>query len=127
MTNERIKLGLKVYDGDSNKVKWVHLCYLDRGLWEGFSNKFNATKEDMAGYLADWALEDFNINLSMSTKTDLAILRELVKDRYEQLYPLFKNEFSRDMHGWTRIWITQRIEREMRKHVRKRRTNRKDW
>jgi len=122
MAEERTKLSVKVYDGDCNQTRWVHICYIDKNLWDDFATKFNVAKEDFAGYLIDWTLEDFNINLSMSTKTDLFILRELIKDRYEQLYPLFKNEFSKDVHGWTRIWVSQRIEKEMRKHVRQRYT-----
>lgn len=118
MGNEQTKLSVKVYDDAYNKVKWIHVCYIDKNLWESFAKRFDVAKEDFAGYLVDWALEDFNINLSMSTKTDLAILKELVKDRYEQLYPLFKNEFLKDVHGWTRIWVSQRIEKELRKHER---------
>lgn len=122
MNSDMKKISLKLYDGETDTVKWIHMCYVEKELWEKFSTKFDITKEDMAGYIADWANEDYNVELSMSTKTDLIILRELIKQRYEELYPLFKREFSKDMLGWTKIWVSQRMEREVLKHERKQRT-----
>lgn len=71
----------------------------------------------MADCVSRWAKEDFNIDLPMSTYKDIAILRELVLDKYSNAYPHLVRKTETDRQGWMRVWVSNHMERDLQRNV----------
>jgi len=112
----RIKVTLPVLDERINKTHWIHICYLNRNLYLTFLQKMGCTRAEVADFMAKWAKKDFNMNLSMSCVRDIAILKELIRDRYRIAHPNIFLNTSTDRQGWFRIWMTEKMERELKQH-----------
>ncbi len=105
---------LKVYDEDEDKVKWSHVCYIGSVLYNTFLEKMDASKEEFADYIADWFYQDFGLRLTMSTKRDLNILKATIKERYRTIFPTIYNNTKIDSQGWVRVWLSQKMEEELK-------------
>lgn len=108
------KLNLKLLDEDSGKVKWFHLCYISEELYNTFCEKFDVDAVSFSDYVSDWMKLDFNMNLTMTTRKDLCIMKEVVKNKYMELYPTIYYNTKIDTHGWVRVWISQKMEAELK-------------
>ena len=114
-----MKLVIKVIDENTERMKWVHVCYINEKLYLTFVKTMRISREDVADYLRVWIKDEFRIDLTMSTKSDIAIFKALVIDKYKRLYPsMYFNDLSDD-HGWIRIWISEKMEQELEKNGRK--------
>lgn len=117
MRGDRVKVLLKVLDENIDKLVWEHVCYCPRDVYTEFFRKAGIEKFELADYVVKWAREDFCIDLPMSTVKDIAILRELVLDKYKNVYPhIVTHPENRkfDYQGWVRVWITEHMKKEMR-------------
>lgn len=116
MDQPLIKFLVKVLDENTDKLSWEHLCYAPRELYLKFVKHFDLERFQMADFVARWAKEDFNIDLPMSTMKDIAILRELVTDKYSSVYPHIVRKYHTDRQGWMRIWVTNHMERDLKNY-----------
>lgn len=115
MRDDLIKFLLKVLDEDRDKLVWEHLCYAPRELYLKFLTHMGIERFEMADFVAQWAKEDFNIDLPMTTYKDILILRELVIDKYSSTYPHLLRKSDTDRQGWVRVWVSTHMERDLRK------------
>lgn len=108
------KLMLKLLDEEDGKVKWFHLCYIGSKIYNTFLKTMDIDSVEFADYIADWFKEDFGLDITMTTRRDLNILKGTVKEKYRVLYPTIYNNTDVDIHGWVRVWITQKMEKELK-------------
>ena len=108
-----IKFFLKVLDENRDQLVWEHLCYAPRDLYLKYIDRFGLERFEMADAVANWAKEDFNIDLSMSTTKDIVILRQLVLDKYSTVYPHLLRRSNTDHQGWLRVWVSTHMEKEL--------------
>lgn len=112
-----IKFLIKVLDENTDRVSWEHICYAPRELYLRFLERKDIERFQMADYMARWAKEDFNVDLSMTTRRDILILRELVLDKYKNAYPHLIRQTNTDHQGWMRVWVSNHMERDLQRHV----------
>lgn len=108
-----IKFLLKVLDENRDQLVWEHLCYVPKGIYLKYLDKFQLERFEMADAVANWAREDFNIDLSMSTMKDIIVLKQLVLDKYSTVYPHLMRSSKTDHQGWMRVWATNHMEKEL--------------
>ena len=114
-TSMRVKkIVLKLLDEDTNDLKWFHLCYVGSSLYNNFLKTFDTDSIGFADYIADWLKKDFNLDISLTTKKDLNILRAVIVDKYKRLFPVIYNNSDIDINGWIRVWIMQKMEEELK-------------
>lgn len=108
------KVLIKVVNEDHDRSEWTHISYIDRNLYDRFIESKRIDTIDLNDYLSRWAKEDFNIDLAMSSKNDIRVLKILVKNFYKRAHPeLFINS-STDRQGWFRVWLTKKIKEELK-------------
>lgn len=117
MSDGLIKFLVKVLNEDTDKLSWEHLCYAPRELYLKFLKTKGVERFQMADYVSRWAREDFNIDLPMTTAKDIAVLRELVLDKYSNAYPHLIRKTETDRQGWMRVWVSNHMERDLQKNV----------
>lgn len=105
---------LKLLDEQTEELKWFHLCYVGSSIYNDFLQTFNTDSIGFADYIADWIKQDFNLDLTMTTKRDLNILRAVVTDKYKTLYPIIYQNSDIDTNGWIRVWVMQKMENELK-------------
>lgn len=110
-----IKFMLKVLDENTDKLVWEHLCYAPNELYLKYLKKFELERWEMADSVCNWAKEDFNIDLPMTTAKDIQILRALVIDKYNSVYPHITRKNRTDHQGWMRVWVSTHMEKELQK------------
>lgn len=115
MRDGLIKFLIKVLDENKDKLVWEHLCYAPRELYLNFLRAKSIERFEMADFVSKWAKEDFNIELPMSTSKDIAILKELILDKYSSAYPHLIRKSSTDHQGWVRVWVSTHMERELQR------------
>ncbi len=115
MQDNLIKFLLKVLDENIDKLVWEHLCYAPKGLYLKFIKETGIERFEMADFVAKWAEDDFNIQLSMSTAKDIVILRQLVMDKYQSAYPHLTRRSRTDHQGWMRVWVSSHMEKELQR------------
>ena len=117
MKGDRIKVLFKVLDENIDKLVWEHVCYCPVDVYKEFFRKTKIEKFELADYAVKWAREDFCIDLPMSTVKDIAILRELILDKYKNVYPHIVTHPENkkfDYQGWVRVWMTEHMKKELR-------------
>lgn len=99
-----VKVLMKLENKSSKQPTWVHVCYVDKELYE----KYKATaKYPLNEALKKWAELTFNKkNVPVSTTQDFAKLKLLVKDYYKTEYPDVYRDSPTDRQGWMRVWVT---------------------
>lgn len=117
MADALIKFLVKVLNENTDTVSWEHLCYAPKDLYLKFIKTKHLERFQMADYVSRWAKEDFNIDLPMTTYKDIALLRELVLDKYNSAYPHLVRRYETDRQGWMRVWVTNHMERDLQRHV----------
>lgn len=108
------KLILKLLDNNTGKMKWFHVCYIGERLYKTFLTKMDIEPYEYADYIADWFKQDFGVDITMTTKRDLCILKGTVKERYRALYPTIYNNTDIDTQGWVRVWLSKKMEEELK-------------
>lgn len=115
MNDALIKFLLKVLDENKDHLVWEHLCYAPKELYLKFLDKMSIERFEMGDFVSKWAKEDFNIELPMTTAKDIAILKELVIDKYSSTYPHLLRRSSTDRQGWLRVWVSSHMEKELQR------------
>lgn len=108
------KLLLKVNAENKGVIqpKWVHLCYVDTEVFEKFTELFGS-REELNKYISTWFEKDFNKTLNMSSYEDLRALKDTLKSYYKDKYPELYRGSETDRQGWTRIWVTEKMKKEI--------------
>lgn len=112
--NSNVKLLLKVFSLDKNKFIWVHFCYVNKNLYEQFMQEKNLQSTDLNQIISQWCKKDFNKKVVLSSTEDIQIIREIVKNYYEKIYPEIFIENNTDHQGWLRVWITKNLKEELK-------------
>ena len=108
------KLMVKLFDEDSGKVKWLHVCYIGSKLYDTFLEEKHIDSIQFADFIADWFNKDFGQHITMTTKRDLNILKGVVKERYKVIFPAIYNNTEIDSQGWVRVWLSEKMEGELK-------------
>lgn len=114
-----VKLVIKVLDNTDQKVKWVHLCYLQQDLYELFCNRNNYHPADFNDIISRWCKEDFEMDTSMSSTKDIYILKAVIKDYYRRAHPEIYVDNAIDRQGWLRVWMTRKMKEDLNLYARK--------
>jgi hypothetical protein len=115
MQGDLIKFLIKVLDENTNRLTWEHLCYAPKDLYLKFLETLGVERFEMADFVSEWAKEDFNIDLPMTTAKDIAILRALVIDKYSSAYPHLLRKTETDRQGWLRVWVSSHMEKDLQR------------
>lgn len=115
MRDGLIKFIIKVVDENKDKLVWEHLCYAPRDLYLKFLEVKGLERFEMADYVSKWAMEDFNIDLPMTTFKDIVILRQLILDKYSSAYPHLIRKSNTDHQGWVRVWVSTHMEKDLQR------------
>lgn len=108
-----IKVILKVLDENRDQLVWEHLCYAPRDLYLQYLDRHQMQRSDYGEAVSKWAQEDFNIDLPMTTAKEIAILKELIKDKYKSTYPHLIRDTNTDHQGWIRVWVSTHMQKDM--------------
>lgn len=108
------KIVIKVVNEAHDRAEWTHISYIDKVLYDKFMKKEHIESIELNDYLSRWVKEDFNIDLAMSSKNDIRVLKELVKDFYKRAHPELYIESHTDRQGWLRVWLTKKIKEELK-------------
>ena len=108
------KLMVKLYDEDADRVRWFHVCYIGEKLYETFLAEKKIDSVQFADYIADWFRRDFGNEISMTTKRDLNIIKGVVKEKYRAVFPEIYNNTKIDSQGWVRVWLSEKMEGELK-------------
>ena len=108
------KILIKVVNEEHDRAEWTHISYIDKALYDKFMEREHIESIELNDYLSRWAKEDFNIDLAMSSKNDITVLKELVKDFYRRAHPELYIESNTDRQGWLRVWLTKKIKEELK-------------
>ena len=107
---EDVKLLIKLKD-ENDEYRWTHLCYVDKSLYEEFTkDRDYCNWNDL---LSRWTEEQFKISLPMLSVSDIAELKDLVREHFKEQYPEIYKESNTDRQGWMRVWINQNIKKEL--------------
>jgi hypothetical protein len=101
------KIHIKLFDGRRNQNFWFHFCYIQRELWDEFKERFKVGNMDAQIKL--WIAQDFG--LVVLHMNDLHEVKNLIKERYSELYPDIYLESEGDRQGWVRVWLTDKMKR----------------
>lgn len=114
MNEGYIKLLVKVLDIGKNKVRWKHLCYIKKDLYDRYMKDQGLTNNDLNQLLARWCKEDYCIDIPMSSSNDIMMLKQVVQDFFRRSYPdLFREGKGFDRQGWLRIWVTRKMKEDL--------------
>jgi len=111
------KILLRVLDEKNDVLEYTHFCYVSETLLNVFLEKFKCGRIDLTDYIIKWCEEDFAMNLPMSKKRDIIILRELIKDRISRAHPHLYLASKTDRQGWVRVWLSTHMEKELTKYA----------
>lgn len=94
---------------DIEGYNWVHFCYVDEELKKQFEQ---ASQGTLQSWLEVWAERDFGIK-KIQTCLDLKELRKAILNLYKSKYPDIYIDSSIDHQGWSRVWVTENMRREL--------------
>lgn len=112
--NVQSKIMLKVLNERRDQLSWEHFCYVNRDLYHKYLHEFSIERVELSDSIARWAKEDFNIDLSMSSYKDIRVVKALITDKYKSIYPHIFTPTYTDHQGWTRVWVTTHMERDLK-------------
>ena len=114
------KIMIKVIHEERHGKKgpmWAHVCYVNEEIYRKFFEVFKIERIDFADFLSRWVKEDFNLDMDFTQKNHIRILKELVIDKYKQLYPHMYYNSVTDNHGWVRVWVSEKMGKELKKYA----------
>ena len=99
------KIQIRVFDTRKKQYYWMHFCYLQNSYASRYRQKTFSTNMD--AHIKAWLKQDFG--LDVVTMDDVYKAKELIKKRYAELYPDVFLENEGDRQGWSRVWLTEKI------------------
>ena len=113
-SKDLIKFLVKVLDENRNELVWEHVCYAPRELYLTYLKRFGLERFEMADALSKWAKTDFNVDIPVTTEKDIRIIKELIYDKYRNIYPNIARISNTDHQGWVRVWVSYHMERDLK-------------
>ncbi len=112
-----VKVLMKLENKSSRQPTWVHVCYVDKELYENYKA---TTQQQLNEALKNWAEKTFNKkSVPVSTVQDFAKLKLLVKAHYKTAYPDVYRDSPTDRQGWMRVWVTDMMKEGVKNVSRK--------
>jgi hypothetical protein len=107
------KIQIKILrDGKEN---WVHFCYVPLDIKDKFDKIVNHdNRKSYSDWIINWVKLDYNIIIE--TWGDLDYAKMMIKKDYKKLYPEVFLDNPTDNQGWTRVWFTNHIKKELEKY-----------
>ena len=99
------KIQIKAFDRRRNQNFWFHFCYLPVDLSLAYNNKFKTYNMD--ALIKAWLKKDFNFEVVYME--DIYEAKELIKQRYSEMYPDVFLGSEGDRQGWARVWLVEKI------------------
>lgn len=105
------KILIKLQNKSAKQPKWVHVCYVDRDLFEAYKKHLGKSPErTLNDELERWARQTLGEkDIKVSTVQEFLKLKTLVKDYYKNLYPSVYIDSPTDRQGWMRVWVTDML------------------
>lgn len=113
------KVQIKVIDDISDSIKWEHVAYVDRDLYDVFLHDMGCSRAEFANYIAKWVKQDFNYTITMAHRNDIEVAKALVKKRYQKAYPELFVDSPTDRQGWMRMWLNKKMKDELKYYGKK--------
>lgn len=108
------KIQLKVDRG--GEIIWTHFCYVNPEVFDAFLHVTKTRRTQIAKWLTKWAEEDFNWQIDFTEYSHIKLLKELVIDKYRRVYPHMYYNNAVDTHGWMRVWVSEKMGKEIRRY-----------
>lgn len=105
------KIQIKAFDRRRNQNIWVHFCYIADDIWTAYQNAFG--KVNMDSQVKTWLKEEFDFEIA--TIEDVYKAKDLIKQVYATTYPDVYLHTEGDRQGWTRVWLTGKINNMLRR------------
>jgi len=97
----------------------AYVCSIHPDIYNTFFDVCKVHRTFFKRWLTKWAEEDFNWWIDFSEKYHIQLLKELVIDKYRCVYPhIHYNQVVTNEHFWLRVWMSEHMGREIRKHDR---------
>lgn len=114
--NRKIQIKVLREECPHDDAQWLPVCCMNSDIYDAFFEVTGIERMDFADYLSKWCYEDFNLELTFTKSNDIRILKELVVDRYQAIYPHIHYNRAVNKHGWMRVWVSERMGKEIKKH-----------
>ena len=99
------KIQIKAFDRRRNQNFWFHFCYIPEELGLAYNDKFKTYNMD--ALIKAWLKQDFGFEVVYME--DIYEAKELIKQKYAELYPdVFINNDG-DRQGWSRVWLAEKV------------------
>lgn len=99
------KIQIRAFDRRRNQNSWFHFCYVPKDVWERYREYSLASNLD--AQVKAWLKQDFNLDIVYMD--DIYEAKELIKKLYAEAYPHLYLQGDSDRQGWTRVWLTEKI------------------
>ena len=109
------KLVIKVFDDLDGSLHWMHFCYVNKELYLSFLELMDCDRADLTQFFSKWLKEEFCIDLGMTKRRDIEVLKEIIRDKYRRAHPHLFIEGTTDRQGWLRIWVSEHMEKEIKR------------
>lgn len=116
-TNRKIQIKVLREEYPDRDPEWMHVCYINSEIYDAFFDATCIERVDFSDFLTKWCKDDFNLDLTFTKANDIRILKELVVDRYQSIYPHVHYNKAVDRHGWMRVWVSEHMGKELKKHA----------
>lgn len=106
------KIQLKAFDGRRNQNFWFHFCYIADEVWARYTAQYPSNNMD--NQVKYWLKQDFDFDVT--TMEDVYYAKDLIKKLYAEVYPDVYLPGVGDRQGWTRVWLTAKINKLLEEH-----------
>ena len=106
------KIQIKAFDRRRNQNFWFHFCYISDEVWARYQEVFPSPNMD--AQVKEWLKHDFN--LDVEDMEDVYKAKDCIKQIYAEAYPEVYLHGEGDRQGWTRVWLTAKINRLLERY-----------
>ena len=106
------KVTLKLYDDNARDAAWIHFAYVDKNVFKIFTKERVAAEKTIAWWIRKWVKDDFD--LPIMSKNELNIAKDAIRNVFKAEYPEIYTAGITDRQGWTRLWLTKKMEDELK-------------
>lgn len=110
---EMAKVMVKLYMGNTNTYEWRHLCYVSKELFDSYKENMSEEFNNMNKTLSRWVQEDFNKDLTITSQSELDLLKLYVKEYCKNIYPDVYLDTPTDRQGWMRVWVSKKMQEDL--------------
>lgn len=97
-------------------IESISLCAVNPIILNSFFKVTHTSRKNIVEWIRKWTNEDFNWIIDYTEYYHLNLLKELVIDKYKKIYPHIYYNNAIDDNTWIRVWISEKMGREIRRH-----------